>query len=96
MGFVEIKQKMTDGGIFHIPDLLFILAREGFEEIRGGDITAKSFAFRLLDGVAEIENHDEIFAGIIVYAETLGIKPWPNVIGPRLQASTCLADFIEK
>jgi len=46
--------------------------------------------------VTEIENNEKVFARIIVYAETLGIKPWPNVISPRLQASSCLADFIEK
>lgn len=83
-------------GIFGQPDTFFNWAKENFQKVKTGNITAKGFAFRLLDGVAEVENNDKVFAGIIAYAETLGIKPWPNVIDPRLKASTCLADFIEK
>lgn len=95
MGFIEIKQEMVETGAFERPASFFSWVKESFEKIKEEDITAKLFAFRLLDEVAGVEAHEKIFTEMISYAETLGIKPWPNVVGLRLQASTCLAEFIE-
>ena len=97
MGFVEIRQEMMDGKLFREASPFFDWAKSSFQTLKGGDITAKLFAFQLLDCVgAEVEDKDEVFKRIIEQADRLGIKPWENVVGLRLQASTCLAEFIER
>lgn len=102
MGFIEIKQEMIDGKLYQESNPFFVWVKTNFQTVarEGEDITAKSFAFHLLDyvvapGPGKAENPDEVFKGIISHAKTLGIEPWSNFIGLRLQASACLAQFIE-
>lgn len=102
MGFIEIKQEMTGSSIFQRPEAFFTWVHEKFQLIKNErDVTAKGFAFQLLDYVVNPEaertwDPEKVFKGIISQAKTLGIEPWPNVIGLRPQASTCLADFLER
>lgn len=106
---IEIRQKansfvgkkvelVTKERLYESPERLFTWARGVYDEVKFIDPSFSSIFLSVVifDKVDSLEAGEKWLKKAVSYSGGMGILPWDNFVGLRLQASSCLAEFIEK